>query len=193
MWRKAVSKTLHRFRDVDVADLSLVTITGSHAKDMEAMRVEVRRMRRSLRDLRDAQAERRPWWRDVRIAGLADLMPAGDHGAFLVQPVARLLVHHPRVPRSSVERVMRDWFAGSGRDVDVGRYREDAFWGLPPGVGLPMPWRAAVVATLFVWHRGMEPLRVAVGAQGSGIGRVVGDVSRGQGTAPIREPMPIAF
>lgn len=190
MWRKAVRKTLDRFHDVDAEDLTVATIAGPQATDMDAVRVEVRRMRRSLRDLRDAQAERRPWWRDVRIAGLADLMPAGDHGAFLVQPVARLLVHHPRVPRSSVERVMRDWFAGSGRDVDVGRYREDAFWGLPPGVGLPMAWRAAVVAALFEWHRGTEPFRVAVGAQRQSAqsyaaGREDGRMHRADHTQPM--------
>lgn len=195
IWRKAINKTLCGFHDTDANDLSIVTVAGSCVTDMEAVRVEVRRMRRSLRDLRDAQAEKRALWREIRIAGLVNLMPVPGHGAFLVQPVARLLVHHRHVPRSSVERVMRDRVVGSGRDVDVRPYREVEFVSSPPGVGLPVASRAVVVAVLFEWGRGTEPFRIAVGPQGrsrSGaypMARPVLD----ERAAVLREPMPIVF
>jgi hypothetical protein len=166
MWRRAIRTIFERFHDADFEHLSVVTITGSSAPDMEAVRTSVRKLRRTLRDLRDAQAEKRASWREVQFAGLVDVIPARDDGPLLVQPVVRLLVHHPHVPWSGVERAMRDWFAGSGSEVEVSRYGPGAFVGSPPGTGLPMPWRAAVVGRLFEWHRGTEPLRVAVGPQG---------------------------
>jgi hypothetical protein len=193
MWRTAVKKALDRFHGVNVEDLSLVTIAGPDVIDMETVRTSVRKLRRSLRDLRDAEAEKRSTWRGVRIAGLVDLIPGKGVESLAVQPVARLLVHHPGVPRSGVERVVQEWSVGSGRDVGVQPYREDAFVGSPPGIGLQMALRAAVVGTLFEWGRGMEPLRIAVGSQRSGlIGQ--SEVGRkGQEATAFREPMPMAF
>lgn len=195
MWRRATRTALCRFHDAAVHDLSLVTIAGSYATDMEAVRIEVRRIRRSLRDLRDATAEKRSSWRGVRIAGVVELLPCGNHGPLLVRSVAGLLVHHPRVARRRIERVMQEWFSGSGRDVDVGPYRADAFVGSSPGTGLPLPWRAAVGAALFEWGRGLEPLRVAIGPQCCFCPRAnpaAQWVAHGRATA-FREPMPVVF
>lgn len=193
MWRKAIRTTLDRFHDANAHDLSIVTVTGSFVTDMDAVRVGVRKLRRSLRDLRDAQAAKRASWRDVRIAGLVDLKPTGDHGAFLVEPVVRLLVHHPGVPRRVVEWATRNWFSGSGRDVGVEAWLGDACWGSVPGAAPPITWRASVVATLFEWHRGLEPLRIAVGPQRSGLIRRSEVGRKGQGATFFREPMPVAF
>lgn len=88
---------------------------------------------------------------------------------------------------------MQDRFAGSGRDVDVGPHRKDAFWGCPSGTGLPLACRAAVVGTLFEWGRGVEPLRVAVGPQRSGLLGQPRVSQKGQWATPFREPMPVTF